>query len=422
MKLTIVTSGSRGDIQPYIALATGLRKLGHDITFITNEGYTELINSYGFKIYKIRGDIREIIESEEGARLLESGYSVKFILKFVKLFKDFLSTFLDDIYEGCQDSEGIIYSTVGASAYFMAEKLGIPSIGAYLQPITKTDEFPVFMFPPNMITTKMTNQLSYIMGEQLFWQPVRNYVNEWIDKKLKLKKAPFFGLYEKLHKNKYPFVYGYSPALIPKPHDWSEVIKVFGFWFLEKQEAWQPPKNLVDFLESGPAPVYVGFGSMANRNPEQTAETIIKALKKSKSRGLLLSGWSGLKKSDLDDDIFMIDSVPHDWLFPKMSALVHHCGAGTTSAGLKAGIPSIPVPFFADQPFWAYKMYHEGLASKPIMRKDLNSDNLSNSITKVIADNNMQKRSKRFGEKLALEKGVEYSSDYIDNVFKNYKR
>lgn len=421
MKLTIVTSGSRGDVQPYVALAIGLRNLSHDITFVTNENHTHFIESHGFKIYKIKGDIRAIVESEEGARLLESGYSINFLLKFINIYKEFLGTFLEDLYDGCQGSEGIIYSTVTSSAYFVAQSMNIPSIAAYLQPINRTNEFPVFLFPPNTITTKLTNYMSYVTAEQLFWQPIRSYVNDWLKNKVKTKKAPFLGLYESLKKTNYPFVYGYSPSILPRPHDWQESIKVFGYWFLDKQESWQPSKYLVDFLEDGKAPVYVGFGSMANRSPEESAETVIKALKKTKSRGVLLSGWNGLKKSDLDDDIFMIDSAPHDWLFPQMSAIVHHCGAGTTSAALKSGVPSVPVPFFADQPFWAYQIYHLGLASKPIMRKDLNSNNLAYSINKVIEDNHIQKRSKKMGHIVSSEKGVELSSSYIDQVFSDYR-
>ncbi|MCP4593378.1 MAG: glycosyltransferase family 1 protein, partial [bacterium] len=157
--------------------------------------------------------------------------------------------------------------------------------------------------------------------------------------------------------------------MAPKPSDWGEQAHVTGYWFLDHVSDWQPPADLVRFLESGPPPVYVGFGSMMSRRAEQTTRITLDALKQSGQRGLIATGWGALSQSDLPDEVFLIESVPHDWLFPRTAAVVHHGGAGTTGAGLRAGVPGIVVPFGGDQPFWARRVEALGVGPAPIPRK-----------------------------------------------------
>jgi sterol 3beta-glucosyltransferase len=172
-----------------------------------------------------------------------------------------------------------------------------------------------------------------------------------------------------------PILYGFSPSVIPAPSDWNGNTFITGYWFVDESENWQPPTALLDFLQSGSPPVYIGFGSMSNRNPEQTADLVIQALALTNQRAILLSGWSGLQKANTPDSIFMIDSIPHSWLFPRVSAVVHHGGASTTAAGLKAGVPSVIIPFFGDQPFWGQRVADLGVGPKPIPRKKLTAEN-----------------------------------------------
>jgi sterol 3beta-glucosyltransferase len=169
---------------------------------------------------------------------------------------------------------------------------------------------------------------------------------------------------------------------------------------------WQPPAALDAFLESGPAPVYIGFGSMGSRDPEQTAKLVLEAVKKTGQRAILQSGWGGLKADQLPNDVHLIGQTPHHWLFPKMAAVVHHGGAGTTAAGLRAGVPTTLIPFFGDQPFWGERVARLGVGTKPIPRKQLTSDNLAQAIQTSTQNSSIRQAATRIGEKIRAEDGI----------------
>jgi sterol 3beta-glucosyltransferase len=181
---------------------------------------------------------------------------------------------------------------------------------------------------------------------------------------------------------------------------------VTGYWFLDHPPDWQPPADLVDFLESGPPPIYVGFGSMPSRDPEKICRIVLHALRQSGQRGVIATGWEGLSQSDLPDEVFVIEAVPHDWLFPRMAAVVHHGGAGTTGAGLRAGVPNIVVPISNDQPFWARQVKALGAGPAPIPRKRLTADRLAHAISVAVTDESIRKRAAELGETIRAEDGV----------------
>jgi sterol 3beta-glucosyltransferase len=194
--------------------------------------------------------------------------------------------------------------------------------------------------------------------------------------------------------------------VLPKPPEWGDWIHITGYWFLDHPPEWRPSAGLVDFLRSGPPPVYVGFGSMNNRNPEEVTGLALKALARARQRGLLLTGWGGLSQSDLPDDVFKIETIPHDWLFPQMAAVVHHGGIGTLAAGLRAGVPSIVVPYFSDQPFWGQRVAALGVGPPPIPRQSLTAGHLAAAIQLAVGDPGIRARAAALGEKIRAENGV----------------
>jgi UDP:flavonoid glycosyltransferase YjiC (YdhE family) len=175
----------------------------------------------------------------------------------------------------------------------------------------------------------------------------------------------------------------------------------------------------MDFLDAGPPPVYIGFGSISNRKPEETTDLIIKALGRIDQRAILLSGWGGLQKTDIPESVFMIDSAPHSWLFPRMAAVVHHGGAGTTAAGLRAGVPSLVIPFFGDQPFWGQRTAELGVGPQPLPRKKLTVDRLAHAIQKAVTDNEIRKRAADLGSKIQAEDGIARAVEIIRQVEKH---
>ena len=233
---------------------------------------------------------------------------------------------------------------------------------------------------------------------------------------LGLPKAPFWGPYGDDRFKQNPILYGYSPAVIPPPADWNEQMRVTGYWFLDSGDDWTPPADLLEFLQAGTPPVYIGFGSMIMRNPEATAQLIMQALARTRQRAIMLSGWGGLRSTNVPDSVFMIDAVPHAWLFPRMAAVVHHGGAGTTSAGLRAGVPSIIVPFFADQPFWGQRVADLGVGPAPIPFKRLTADRLAQAIQIAVTDQAMRQRAAELGERIRAEDGIARAAAVIQQM------
>jgi UDP:flavonoid glycosyltransferase YjiC (YdhE family) len=233
-------------------------------------------------------------------------------------------------------------------------------------------------------------------------------------KVLGLKPSAFWGPFAALAGTDHPSLYGYSEHVIPVPHDWSSQNHVTGYWFLEPSAEWRPPAELVAFLEAGPPPVYVGFGSMGSRNPEATADLVLESLRRTGQRGVLSSGWGGLTKSDLPDSVCMVGSIPHAWLFPRMAAVVHHGGAGTTAATLSAGVPSIVTPVMGDQSFWARRVSDLGVGPKSVPRRKLTVERLSDAIEAAVSDDTIRARSAALGEQIRAEDGTSRAVDLIE--------
>jgi sterol 3beta-glucosyltransferase len=185
---------------------------------------------------------------------------------------------------------------------------------------------------------------------------------------------------------------------------------------LEAQAEWQPSAELQAFLAAGSPPVYIGFGSMSNRNPQATTDLVLAALAPTRQRAILMSGWGGMQLTDTPDYIFPIDSIPHRWLFPRTAAVVHHGGVGTTAAGLSAGVPNIVVPFFGDQPFWGRTVQRLGAGPAPIAHKQLSVDNLAAALHSVISDEHMQAQAAHIGQQIQAEDGVRTAVRLIETA------
>lgn len=203
-----------------------------------------------------------------------------------------------------------------------------------------------------------------------------------------------------------PMLYAHSPTVLARPADWRPDWHVTGFWFLDAPPDWTPPKSLTDFLAAGPPPVYIGFGSMSNRQPAQTTAIVVEALRRSGQRAILATGWGGLASSDQRGDLFVIDEVPHDWLFPQVAAVVHHGGVGTTAAGLRAGVPAVIVPQFGDQYFWGDHAQRIGAALRPLPRKQLTADKLAAALQQVTQDVDLRHRASAVGAMIRAEDGI----------------
>ena len=253
--------------------------------------------------------------------------------------------------------------------------------------------------------------MTHIAIEQIFWQVFRKPANRWRQQVLNLPPIPFTGPFGKTAWKRQPFLYGYSPSVIPKPPEWPDWLHITGYWFPGYNPDWQPPEKLIDFFESGPAPVYIGFGSVPVHNPEMLTELALEALTSTGKRGVLQIGRTEHDISQLSDDVLQMGWVPHEWLFPRMSAIVHHGGASTTATGLLAGVPSIIVPFAWDQPFWGNQIAELGVGPPPIPRSKLSVKRLAYAINAATTDKGIKRRAAELGEKIQKEDGVAQAVD-----------
>jgi UDP:flavonoid glycosyltransferase YjiC (YdhE family) len=215
---------------------------------------------------------------------------------------------------------------------------------------------------------------------------------------------------------------GVSPSILSKPRDWGENIDITGFWFLKEGRYDEPRSELVDFLDSGPPPVSIGFGSMMGREPEVFTRKVLSALQRSGQRGILISGWGGLSSKDLPDYVIQVDHVSHDWLFPRVAAVVCHGGIGTVSAALQAGSPVVSVPFFVDQGFWAHRLFTRGVSPEPQPAWSLSVDSLSAAIQSATSDQRLRESCMRLGEQIRAEDGVAKAVKIIDTELRDQRR
>lgn len=407
MQITIIAGGSRGDVQPYVALGKGLRESGHTVRVLAPQDYQGLITAYGLEFFDMGGGVKTMAQSQI-QDIVEQGNILKILAVTGKGAQQLALQSAINGLVACQGSDLILAGFAGLSnGLALAEKLRVPFLQAHLMPFTPTSEFPSVLTPqiPQTRVTRWANGLSHRLAQQMMWQMLRPADNQ-ARKVLKMAPAPFWGPFASLQREAQPIIYGYSPQVISPPADWPNYIHVTGYWFLEPPAGWEPPSDLVNFLQAGPPPIYVGFGSMLSRKPEETADLVLKALARTGQRAVLSSGWGGLKKENLPETAFMVGSIPHSWLFPRMAAVVHHGGAGTTGAGLRAGIPSIITPFFGDQPFWGHRVYELGVGPKPIPRQQLTVESLAKAMHIAVSDAVIQKNAVHLGELIRAEDGI----------------
>ena len=420
MKITVNTFGTRGDIQPYIALSLGLQQAGHSGRILTHQIFEDFVREHGLDIYPLQLDPRQVLVNQA---LSELGNSTVRINRWMEEnFKPALRDIFLSTLNANQDADLILNSGLSFAGWHVAEKLNIPAIATYLWPITPSRHYPVASgrIPPEWLPFRGSiNYLSTKLSNQLFFNLLLTSVNQCRKDILSLHpltRKDYWPLDSP--DSSVPLIYGYSQAVLPKPPDWVGSQHISGYWFLDTANDYQPERTLLDFLADDLPPVYIGFGSMVDHKREEVTQVVIHALKETNQRGILLGGWSALGSGDLPNFVLRVDATPHDWLFPKMAAVVHHGGAGTTAAGLRSGVPSVIVPSFGDQFFWGWRVHELGVGPKPIPRNKLTVGGLANAIEQAIHNADIKTKASIIGQQIRSEKGVETAVSMIESFVK----
>ncbi len=407
MNITILTLGTRGDVQPYVALGLGLQRAGHAVRLVTDSGFAKFVMDYGLDFAPLETGLIQLIQSPEGKAALAG----KGLMSLLKRMMPTLRQMVEDCWAASQDSDAIVFHPKAMAGVHIAEKLNIPGFLAMALPAySPTTAFanPAF---GGADYGPLFNKLSYSLFTVGATLPYRRMVNSFRRNTLGLPPAKDDAT---LRGRPVPKLYAYSEHVLPRPSDWGDEVHVTGYWFLPAPRSWQPSRELLAFLSAGAPPVYVGFGSMVARDGEAKSAIVLEAVKRTGLRAILATGWGGLTTAAVPRNVFMLDAAPHDWLFPQCAAVVHHGGSGTTAAGLRAGKPSVIVPFFGDQPFWGRRVEALGVGPAPIPQKKLTTDALAHAIQVATTDAGMARRAEALSAKICAEDGVGRAIEVIE--------
>jgi len=408
MNITILTYGSRGDVQPFLPLSLGLMERGHRVKLAAPYRFRELVEGYGVRFVPLAGEPEDL-----SRRLNDAGFN------FIRMVREMMSHAVEigaDVMrqtaDACHDADLILHTFSHAiGAHTLAREKNIPDMHVQGFPMfTPTGDYPNVTMPD--LKFRPLNRLTHILSTRItWWVSVIGY--EQVRRRAGLpKRKLYFPFGRDPLRPPTPILCAWSPGVLPPSREWGPHIHVLGYYFLDVDNSYRPPDELQHFLEGGRAPVCVSFGSMVNREAERIHGIVRGALKRTNNRGIILSGWSEIKDRS-DNDVMYLNAVPHDWLLPRCTMVVHHGGAGTTSAGLRAGIPNIVVPFTADQPFWGRRVHTIGAGPKPIPVTRLSVAKLTQAM--VAADEDaVRGQAQALGLALRGEEGVKQSVNLIE--------
>ncbi|EQL34730.1 hypothetical protein, variant 1 [Blastomyces dermatitidis ATCC 26199] len=436
LNIVIQIVGSRGDVQPFVALGRELKNgYGHRVRLATHPTFKQFVEENELEFFSIGGDPAELMAFMVKNPGLMPGFDAMFNGDIGKRRKE-ISEIISGCWRSCFEAgdgtgvpvtddnfdatqlegvepfvaDAIIANPPSFAHIHCAEKLGIPLHLMFTMPWSPTQAFhhPLANVQFSDAEVGIANFVTYALVEMLTWQGLGDVINRFRERSLGLDPMSMMWAPGILPRLRISFTYCWSPALIPKPKDWGPHIDIAGFFFLPLASNYTPPDDLAAFLAAGPPPVYIGFGSIVLDDPNAMTELIFDAIRKTGQRALVSKGWGGFgaEEFEIPEGVFMIGNCPHDWLFKRVSCVVHHGGAGTTAAGIALGKPTVVIPFFGDQPFWGSMVAKAGAGPKPIHHKELTADNLAAAITAAL-EPGAKRKAEELGAKISHEQGVQ---------------
>lgn len=391
MRIVIITAGSRGDVAPFTGLGRRLLDAGHRVAVAAHPAFAELVGSCGLEHRPVPGDPQGLIRDWARAASREEAQA---------LTRAYADGIADGVAEAVEGGADLLLTAHGPAPLTRTagEAHGIPVIGTYLVPSFATGEFPL---PHARNAEGRSPEDNLAAGRDA----LRRAEGVFAGGVTRLRER--LGLPDGTPSSAAdirPAFHGFSPLVVPRPADWPPGVEVTGYWWPARPRDWRPPAALVDFLQAGPPPVFIGFGSMAAGRGERLGELVTAAVQRAGVRAVVQAGWAEL--DGRGPDVLAVGDVPHDWLFPRTAAVVHHAGAGTTAAGLRAGVPAVPVPVMYDQPFWAARLHGLGVAPRAVPFQDLTAEALADAITACLSDPALHRRAAGLGRAIAAEDGA----------------
>lgn len=414
MRVLVLTFGTRGDVQPYVALAQALIGAGHEAGVCTAEGFRSLVEDAGVPYLYMSNDMLDLIQTAmpEMAGATDG-------LRLVRRMTAAMRSSLLDQWQAAQTfrPDRLVYHPKILGGLHIAERLDIPAAVSLPLPfLTSTRAFPV-PFIPHWPLGGTANQLSYQLN-RFAAVAYGGMINTFRRRTLHLPSMSRWSDYLHLPGGRpVPVLYCYSPIVVPIPPDYPPHAHVTGYWFLSDQDTSQPPPGLATFLEAGEPPIYVGFGSMGfGKHAAAHGHTILEAVRQVGARAVVATGWGGIKLEKDSEDVHVVRDVPHSWLLPRTTAVIHHGGAGTTAAGLRAGRPSLVCPVLGDQGFWAGRIHSLGAGPRPLPVRRLTSTKLAERLDQLLTEDRYRDRAGTLGQALRSEDGLSQAIRVLEQL------
>ncbi|MFF5504761.1 glycosyltransferase [Streptomyces roseolus] len=392
-----MTAGSRGDVAPYTGLGAGLVRAGHEVTLAAHAVFEPLVAGSGVRFRPLPVDPRAELHSARGRRLHDARTGAGKLVRLAAMARGAVDEMTAALVDVAREGEVLLVGgALGPLGYAIADGLSVPALGLHLQPLHPTVEFPAPVLGARSlgpVGNRLSGRAVMASVELMFHGAVRSLPRRHgLPRKGGRSRAPRVR----------PVLHGYSELVVPRPRDWPAGLEVSGYWW--PYDTGRLPRELEDFLAAGPPPVFVGLGSATVPDPERVSGEIVAALRAAKVRGVVQKGWAGLAARG--DDILTVDEVPHALLFPRTAAVVHHAGAGTTGAVLRAGVPSVPVPVQFDAAFWASRLTALGAAPGAVPLRRLTAGTLAEALRAATEDGSRRARARALADRLATEDGV----------------
>jgi len=413
MRIAAIAFGTRGDVQPALALGRALQARGHQVRVVVSADFADDVRAAGLEVAAANMDAQRALTTRRGHDVIESGNGagmLTLVRTMKRLFELNGPIMMESAYRASADADAVISSyTSDVYSISIAQKLGIRHISTTLQPApVATRSGAATPNSPLGGGQSMANLAFHkALIEPFAWRLMSGPTNEFRRDVLRLPEQSRREYQRALLRS--PILQGFSPNVVPHPKDWPANIHTTGYWLLDHDLDWAPPRDLLEFLDDGEPPVYIGFGSMTARDSAALTKMLVDAVTAAGKRAVIQSGWAKLGRlpeGKMPRSIHVIDQVSHRWLFHRVSAVVHHGGAGTTATGLRAGLPTVIVPHMGDQPFWGRRVAALGAGPKPISSAKLTSKNLAEAIDEATGDPVIRQRAADLGSRLRAEDGV----------------
>ncbi len=412
MNITLMAFGSRGDVQPFLGLAVALRERGHSVTLAAPDDFAAQASAYGIPYHSLPLNAQQFSQQDATQRVMGGRRTPGALLAFWRELQRSLRAVPGAFAEAARGADLILaHGFLIPLAHAIHEHLQIPLVLGIAAPMVSTRAFPSPMFPPLPFGQRLYNPLTYALLVRGVIAYLIGPMNAY-RKQAGLPQRSNGQMARLLTGAEFPVLMHYSRHLQPVPADWGANAHVTGAWPLPAPANWTPPDALTAFLAQGEPPVFLGFGSITVPNPEKMAQTLGEALRLANLRGVLQAGWAGLAHQD--EHLITIGDAPHEWLFPRMAAIVHHGGSGTTHSAAAAGKPALIIPYMADQPFWARRLVELGVGVPPIAPKRLTAARLAAALRALTEDAGMRQRAAELGALLRAEDGLAAACEVVE--------